>query len=105
MGALAAGGAVIVVTNALIMLGTIWIFEAQYPELVPLLPQGALTQIAALAHEFSPTGGFYMLPVFLWGVVLLSPVLPSRLVRQDRVGRTALCPRGSGKKYKACCGR
>ena len=30
---------------------------------------------------------------------------PSLAVRKQRVGRNALCPCGSGRKYKRCCGR
>ncbi len=29
---------------------------------------------------------------------------PSQLLKRDKVGRNDLCPCGSGKKYKKCCG-
>ena len=30
---------------------------------------------------------------------------PQPVQREGKVGRNALCPCGSGKKYKKCCGR
>jgi hypothetical protein len=72
---LAIGGGVIVVINTLVMLGTIWVFQAQYAELQPLLPGGPVILLARLAYQLSPTGGLYMVPVFLWGFVLLSPLV------------------------------
>ena len=30
---------------------------------------------------------------------------PQPVQREEKVGRNALCPCGSGKKYKKCCGR
>ena len=75
---LVAGGGVIVVVNTLVMLGTIWVFQARYAELRPLLPGWPLLALGRLAYQFNPTGGLYMLPVFLWGFVLLSPLLLGR---------------------------
>lgn len=72
---LAAGSGVILVINTLIMLGTIWTFQAQYAELQPLLPGGPVLLLARMAYQLSPTGGLYMLPVFLWGFVLLSSLV------------------------------
>jgi putative flippase GtrA len=76
---LAAGSGLIVVINTLVMCGTIWTFQARYTELQPLVPSGAVFQLARLAFQFSPTGGLYMLPVLLWGFVLLSPLVARRV--------------------------
>jgi len=35
--------------------------------------------------------------------ILLNP--PQTLFAEKKVGRNALCPCGSGKKYKKCCGQ
>jgi len=72
---LVAGGGVIVVVNTLVMLGTIWTFQARYAQLRPLLPGGLLLAVGRLAYQFNPTGGLYMLPIFLWGFVLMSQLL------------------------------
>ena len=69
---LAAGSGLIVVINTLVMLGTIWTFQGRYPELQPLLPGGPVVLLARMAYQLAPTAGLYMLPVFLWGFVLLS---------------------------------
>ena len=102
---LAAGTAVIVGVNTWVMVGTIWNFETQYAALQPHLPTGVVSLLGRLANQLSPTGGLYMLPVFLWGFVLLSPLLTvDGVPRSGRVGRNEPCPCGSGRKYKACCG-
>lgn len=103
--AFVAGSTVIFAINTLVMLGTMWIFEERYAALAPLLPHGPVAVVARLAHELSPTGGLYMLPVFLWGFVLMSPLLAPRARPHGKVARNALCPCGSGQKYKVCCGR
>lgn len=103
---LSAGAALIGVVNTLMMLGTIWNFEARYAELQPLLPTGVVSLLGRLANQLSPTGGLYMLPIFLWGFVLLSPVLTrDGPVTSARAARNDPCPCGSGRKYKACHGR
>ena len=84
---LAAGSGVIVVINTLVMLGTIWTFQARYAELQPLLPRGPVLLLARLAYQLSPTGGLYMLPVFLWGFVLLSSLVSPGPVRAAAVRR------------------
>ena len=84
---LAAGSGVIVVINTLVMLGTIWTFQARYAELQPLLPGGPVLLLARLAYQLSPTGGLYMLPVFLWGFVLLSSLVSPAPVRVATVRR------------------
>jgi len=33
-----------------------------------------------------------------------SPLDPRGILRRNKVGRNELCPCGSGKKYKKCCG-
>jgi hypothetical protein len=81
---LVAGSGVIVVINTLVMLGTIWTFQARYAELQPLLPGGPVLLLAQLAYQLSPTGGLYMLPVFLWGFVLLSSLVSPGPVRVPR---------------------
>jgi hypothetical protein len=101
---LVAGTAVIAVVNTWMMLGTIWNFEARYAELQPHLPSGAVLLAGRLANQFSPTGGIYMLPIFLWGFVLLSRLSGGGARGSARVGRNEPCPCGSGRKYKACCG-
>jgi hypothetical protein len=87
---LAAGSGVIMVINTLVMLGTVWTFQAQYAELQPLLPGGpggAVLLLARMAYQLSPTGGLYMLPVFLWGFVLLSSLVSPAPVRAATVRR------------------
>ena len=101
---LAAGSGVIVVINTLVTLGMIWTFQARYAELRPLLPGGPVVLLARLAYQFSPTGGLYMLPVFLWGFVLLSPLVTRRVAVHQGGGRDDPCPCGSGHTYEACCG-
>jgi hypothetical protein len=101
---LVAGSGVIAVINTLVLLGTIWTFQDRYTELQPLLPSRPVLLAGRLAYQFNPTGGLYMLPVFLWGLVLLSPLLAPRAAAAPRVGRSVPCPCGSGRKYKACCG-
>jgi len=92
---LAVGGGLIVVINTLVMLGTIWAFQGQYPELQGLMPTGPVVLLARLAYQHNPTGGLYMLPVFLWGFVLLSSLVSPGPVRAATVLRNDRCPWGS----------
>ena len=66
-----AGGALIILLNAVIMLGSIWEFERHQPRYSDLVPSGPFPILAAALARLSPTGGAYMLPVFLWGFALL----------------------------------
>lgn len=36
---------------------------------------------------------------------MLKPEIPTFVREQPKIGRNDLCPCGSGKKYKKCCGR
>ena len=105
---LAAGGSLIGVVNTLIMVGTVWRFEERYNELHHLTAPAAWRLVARVFADLSPTGGAYMLPIFLWGFLMVGPLpAPARrgAAPVGRVARNDPCPCGSGKKYKACCAR
>lgn len=83
---IAVGATIIVFLNAVIMLGAMWDFERLHPRYFGLPPTGPFASLASVLARSSPTGGAYMLPVFLWGFVLLGPLGAQKTKRSTNPG-------------------
>jgi uncharacterized protein YchJ len=64
----------------------------------------------SLIEEFKPSCRGkkiypYILPMSPKYVKVMKPELYQKKENEQKVGRNAPCPCGSGKKYKKCCGR
>ena len=103
--ALGLGGVAIFALDVLIVMSVVWKADRLYlANAHPEISSGMLAHAAHVVGALHPTGGFFMLPVFLFGLTLVAaPGLAGREVAA-RAGRNEPCPCGSGRKFKRCCG-
>jgi hypothetical protein len=105
LGALGIGLGLIFLLDTLVVMGEIWQGDRlNYPGARPEVWSGSLAHVLHVISALHPTGGMFMLPVFVWGLALLARPLFATPGPEGRVGRNQPCPCGSGRKYKMCCG-
>jgi hypothetical protein len=105
LGALGIGLAMIFLLDTLVVMGEIWQGDrSSFPGTRPDVWSGPFAHVLHVISALHPTGGMFMLPVFVWGLALLARPLFVTPNPEGRVGRNEPCPCGSGRKYKKCCG-
>lgn len=78
---LAAGLAAVYALDVLIVMGDFWSVEERHFQVLRAHPPiVALLAAASTFRTLHPTGGAFMLPVFLWGFILLGPYRRSVLL-------------------------
>jgi len=71
---LVAGSAAVFALDVSIVMGDFWSVEASYfDSLARNDPNRAVTMAVSIFKRLHPTGGVFMLPIFVWGFVLLGP--------------------------------
>jgi hypothetical protein len=103
--ALGIGLAMIFLLDTLVVMGDIWQGDrSSFPGTRPEVWSGPFAHVLHVISALHPTGGIFMLPVFVWGLALLARPLFVTPSPEGRVGRNEPCPCGSGRKHKKCCG-
>lgn len=98
------GGAAIFALDVLIVMSIVWKADRLYlASTHPELSTGVLAHAAHVVGAPHPTGGFFMLPVFLFGLTLVAAPGLAPSASAPGVGRNQPCPCGSGRKFKRCC--
>jgi hypothetical protein len=83
------GGCLILGLDAVILTADVWEVDRQYlreyfPAIYRHEPSGLVRDLVGLVRSLHPTGGAFMAPVFLWGLVLMSPVFAERTTATRR---------------------